>query len=336
MSEGWIRLADGGEFSRIREFAEAAGTDLPDEVSLAPGDDAVGLRCPAGESLVVATDASAEGIHFRRAWTDWETVGRRAVVASLSDLAAVAARPLGALVTLLLPPELDRDVLVALGRGVGEALAAAGTSLLGGDLSRSESGVVLDVVAVGSAVEPVSRAGARPGDELWVTGTLGGAATAVVDWQRGLEPDPRARRAFEHPRPRLEEARWLARRTELAALIDVSDGVAGDAAHLAAASGVGIELEADELPLSPVLEEYRNRGLALRRALTGGEDYELLLATTGEMSGLREPFRRSFGVELTRVGRVVRGSGVWLREGEDEPGRLDVGGFDHFPEGGDA
>lgn len=336
MSGGWVRLSDQGEFQRIREFAEAAGTGLPPEVVLPPGDDAVALRCPEGEALVLGTDATAEGIHFRRAWTNWETVGRRAVSAALSDLAAVAARPLGALVTVLLPPELDRDVLLALGRGVGEALHAADGTLLGGDLSRSESGVTLDVVAVGSAAEPVSRTGARAGDRLWVTGSLGGAATAVADWQRGLEPDPRARRAFEHPRPRWREARWLAERAELHAVIDLSDGLAGDAGQLAAASGVRLELRADALPLAPVLEEYRNRELASRLALSGGEDYELLLATPADLTGLRERFRRRFDLELTRVGRVVRGEGVWIREEGSEVRPLEQGGFDHFRDDGDG
>lgn len=332
MSQGWIRLSDQGEFLRIREFAEAAGTGPVPELALSPGDDAVALRCPEGEKLILSTDATAEGVHFRRAWTDWETVGRRAVAAALSDLAAVAARPLGALVTLLLPPELDRDVLVALGRGVGESLRAADAGLLGGDLSRSESGVSVDVVAVGAAAEPVSRAGARPGDELWVTGRLGGAATAVVDWQRGLEPDARARRAFQEPRPRWKEARWLAERVELHGLIDLSDGLAGDAGQLAAASGTRLELHADRLPLAAVLEEYRNRDLALRLALMGGEDYELLLATPSDLGGHRGPFRDAFALELTRVGRVAKGEGVWIRGEDGEVRPLERGGFDHFPE----
>ena len=332
MESGWVGLRAGGEFDLIRAFARAAGAATPPpELAVQPGDDAVGLTVPEGETLLLSTDVTVEDVHFRRAWASWEIVGRRAVAAALSDLAAMAARPLGVLVTLMLPPELDHEVVEGLGRGAGECLGEVGASLLGGDLSRTPAGVAVDVVAAGAASRPVGRDGAAPGDELWVTGELGGPASAVRDWIRGLEPDPRSRRAFARPVPRISEARWLADRLDLRAMIDLSDGLGADAAQLAAASGVGIDIELERLPLAPALEEEGNQELARRQALAGGEDYELLLAAPAAAveGGLRRDFFREFGIPLGRVGTVTDAEGVLRVDGRPlEPGG---GGYDHFP-----
>lgn len=328
-------LGPGAEFDMVRRIVAAAGrASDPPELRTGPGDDAAVLELRPGEKVVLSCDMALEDVHFRRAWLRWETVGWRATAASLSDLAAMAARPLGVLLGAAIPPELDRGVLEELAAGAGACLEAHGGSLLGGDLSRSPGPVVLDVAAAGAAERPVGRDGARPGDELWVTGALGGAAAAAHDWDRGLEPDPRARRAFERPVPRTAEARWLADRSELHALIDLSDGLAGDARHLAAASGVGLEVSLASVPLSEVLAEYADRSAALRRALTGGEDFELLAAVApGALEGLDGPFERRFGTELTRVGRVEAGEGVaWLDEQGEEVGGIG-GGFDHLAPG---
>lgn len=327
-----VALGPGAEFDLIRAFLEAA--DAPSEMRVPAGDDAAVVSLLPGEDLVISTDATVEEVHFRREWMSWETVGWRAVAAALSDLAAMAARPVGALVSVLLPPELERGVAVSLASGVGSCLRAEGAGLLGGDVSRSPGPVVLDVVAVGGARTPVSRAGARPGDEAWVTGRLGGAAAAVSDLRRGLEPDPGARRRLERPRPRIREARWLRERDGMRAGIDLSDGLAGDARHLAAASGLALELELDAVPLDPSLEAYPRREAALRLAVTGGEDYELLVAApAGRLGGLREAFEDAFEIPLTRVGTAREGHGVrWsgaatdrLRDGPASPS-----GFDHF------
>lgn len=325
-------LAPGPEFDRIRAFVEAVGAVAPSPRRRGgPGDDTAFVDVPPGEVLVASTDLSIEGVHFDRAWLRWETVGRRAVVAALSDLAAVAAAPLGLLLSVALPPELDREVLDALAAGVGRALAESGCALLGGDLSRSPGPVVLDAAVLGSVASPVRRDGAAPGDEIWVTGELGGAALAVRQWGQSLEPDPRARAAFEGPHARIEEARWLAREVGPTALIDLSDGLAGDAAQLAAASGARIEIEVDRVPLAAPLREFADRDVALRLAVGGGEDYELLLAVrAGVLDPVRDAFEDRFGLRLTRVGRVTEGRGVgWTGAGGAtvDPG---VSGFDHF------
>lgn len=314
-----------------RIVAAAAGAADPPELRVGPGDDAAVLELEAGEKVVLSSDMALEEVHFRRAWLRWETVGWRATAAALSDLAAMAARPLGVLLDVAVPPELDRRVPEEIGGGVAACLEEHGGALLGGDLTRSPGPVVLDVAAVGAARRPVGRGGARPGDELWVTGSLGGAAAAARDWSRGLEPDPRARRAFERPRPRIGEGRWLADEADARALIDLSDGLAGDARHLAAASGVRLEISLPAVPLSPVLAEYADREAALLRALGGGEDFELLAAVPpGALEGRAGAFGRRFDTSPVRIGRVTEGEGVAWLDGEGREADGIGGGFDHL------
>jgi len=326
-----------GEFERIGEMLEvAARLPTPPEVVLGPGDDAAVLRPTTAESVVLSVDLSVEGIHFRRAWLTWEAIGYRATAAALSDLAAMGARPIAALVSVALPVELDTSVYAQLASGVTDALAAAGAALVGGDTSRSPGPALIDVTVVGVVAEALTRAGAAPGDQVWVTGRLGGAAAAVLALQSALEPLPSARRRFERPMPRWREARWLAERGVPTALIDLSDGLAGDARHVARASGVGLRLRADAIPLDEALAGWNDTSAARRIAAGGGEDYELLFtAPAGHVERVRAAFERAFDLELTRVGDVVGGSGVsWIdRAGEpvDPPAPA---GFDHFAESG--
>lgn len=326
------RLGPGAEFDRIRSLLGAAGADRTgDGGVLGAGDDAAVLELPEGEQLVAGTDLQVEEVHFRRAWVTWETVGWRAATAALSDLAAMAARPLGVLLSAALPPELDHEVLEEIGVGLGHCLDEHGSELLGGDLSRSPGPVMLDVVGLGSATRPVERGGGRPGDELWVTGRLGGSAAAVAARSRHLEPDPALARAFDRPSPRVEEARWLSERVELRGLIDLSDGLAGDAGHLAAASGTRAVLAAGRVPLAGPLEGWDDRSRALRYAAAGGEDFELLLAVpAGGLEDQAEAFGDRFGLELTRVGRLAEGEGVSWRDVDGREVASPGSGFDHF------
>jgi thiamine-monophosphate kinase len=328
-------MRSGAEFERIEAFVRAVDAPMPPGTApLAPGDDGA-LVCPArGESLVLSSDLSIEEVHFRRAWLTWESIGYRATAAALSDLAAMAARPLGVLFSLAVAPEIDDRVCQELALGVGECLRGVGAGLLGGDVSRSPGPAVIDVVAVGAAVTPVGRGRALIGDELWVTGTLGGPRAAVTAWDSGLEPDPRARRAFERPVPRIAEALWLSERAELGSLIDLSDGLAADAQHVAAASGVGLELEAVAVPLHEVLEGYSDVEAAIGLAAAGGEDYELLMAARpGTVAPQAAAFEREFDVRLTRIGSVTKGRRVvWLASDGTER-QAPARGFDHFAGG---
>ena len=331
-----LGLAPGPESRLIEALVDSAraGGEQPDWLRVPLGDDAVTLELPPRGQLVLSSDATVEEIHFRRAWTTWETVGYRAIAVALSDLAAMAARPLGVLVSLVLPPELGEPVAASIGRGIGACLRDHGGHLLGGDVGASPGPVMVDVTAVGQAAAPVPRSGACPGDELWVTGDLGGAAAAVADLQRGLEPPPEARRRFERPTPRLKEASWLVERTSLHALIDISDGLARDVRHLATVSGVGVEIELAAIPTTPSLQSYEGSDAALHLKVAGGEDYELLMsAGPGALGTLAAPFAAAFGVPLTRIGSVVEVSrGVRWVGPDGSPRELEWRGFDHFHE----
>ena len=325
-----IPLAPGPEFDLIRRFlaARPPGADDVPGVRVGPGDDCAVV---VGNGIAVTVDMSIEDVHFRRAWLDPAEIGWRATAASLSDLAAMAARPIGILASVALGPDDDGT---AAGSGPGEALLAgiaaaahdAGAALIGGDLARSPGPLVVDIVALGEAPDPVMRGGARAGDEVWVTGRLGAAAAAVAAWLAGGDPDPEARRAFARPRPRVAEALWLAERHVPSAMIDLSDGLAGDAAHIAAASGVRVVIEAAAIPVAPAAAAAAD---PVALAAGGGEDYELCFtAAPGTANAVRDAFEEAFGLPLTRVGRVETGEGCVVVNGEGEP--MKVSGWQHW------
>lgn len=327
-------MRESPEFQRIRSLVDGVAAPRVTEVELGPGDDAAVLRLDGRESLVISADLSVEDVHFRREWLTWESIGFRAVAAALSDLAAMGARPIGVLVSLAVPPELDARTLDEMARGIGSCLRDQGATLLGGDISGSPGPVMIDVSVVGAAEYPVERAGAQPGDEIWVTGRLGGAAAAAAAWAGGLEPLPSARRAFERPSPRASESRALCETADVHAMIDLSDGLASDAAQMAAASGVRLVLEADLVPMHSALENWADSEVALSIAAGGGEDYELLAAIA---PGTAPPAVRrlagEFDLDLTRVGYVTEGSGVSWIDGAGEALDPPASGFDHFLRG---
>ncbi|HET8656070.1 MAG TPA: thiamine-phosphate kinase [Longimicrobiaceae bacterium] len=320
-------LGPGPEFDLIRRFLSGAVAG-GGAVRVGPGDDCAVLA----NGTVLSTDMSVEGVHFRREWLSPREMGYRAAAAALSDLAAVAARPVGALVSLAVAPEDAEAWAEEVMAGVRGAVERAGGVLLGGDLTRSPALLALDVTAVGETSTPVLRSAAAVGDEVWVTGELGGAAACAMKLLAGGEPDPEARERFVRPTPRIPEAGWLQERGVLHAMLDLSDGLLGDAGHIAAASGVAVVLEADAIPVAAAARRsVATPEEALALAVSGGEDYELCFtAAPGAVGPLRAGFSHRFGISLTRVGRVEEGSGVWWREGENRRRPAAGGGFQHF------
>jgi len=318
-----VRLGPGGEFDRIRR-AIAMGGDLPMSVRVGPGDDAAVLE----GGWVLSTDLSVEDVHFRRAWLSDREIGYRATAAALSDLAAMGATPVGVFVSVALPADgsVDWDELQA---GVVEAVGSVGAAVLGGDLAKSPGPLFVDVTVLGRTAWPVLRNGAEPGDEVWVTGCLGASAAAVRAWTEGNEPSAEARLAFARPIPRIAAACCLVEHELVDALMDVSDGLAGDAAHMAAASGVKIVLQADTIPVARAAADLLGPSDALLAALHGGEDYELLFVAD---PGTVDPayFKKRFDLELTRIGRVEAGEGVWMEQASGSIAPLARRGFDHF------
>jgi thiamine-monophosphate kinase len=307
-----LSLGSGGEFDAIRAMLRVWGASAS-----GIGDDAALLSVPESESLVVSTDASFEGVHFRREWLTPREIGARAAAAALSDLAAMAATPIGLLLALGMPADW-RAELDALAHGVGELAAASGCPIVGGNVTRAAE-LSLTITVLGSSARPLTRAGARPGDVLYVTGALGGPGAALDALLGGARPRDVDRARFAAPRPRLAEARWLAERDATAA-IDISDGLVSDAGHLAAASAVHATLDVASLPCI--------EGIPPERAASSGEEYELLVTFPPSARVDVDAFLARFGIPLTLVGRVTDGDGVSLeRRGE----RVDLPiGHDHL------
>lgn len=315
-----LPLGAGGEFDRLRTIFKRLGSrgrGLGDDTAL------VDL---GGRTLAVSIDLSLEGVHFRTEWLGWQEIGWRATAAALSDLAAEGARPIGVLVSLGLPrarrgrAAARVDPGAELMAGVGAAARSVGASVLGGDLVRSPRYLV-DVCVLGLVARPVRRSGARPGDGVWVTGRLGGASLALAALRTGRLLTPTLRRRFARPAPRIAAGRWLARHGAHA-MIDLSDGLAGDARHLAAASRVQVAIALEDVPCWP--------GATPALAVRSGEEYELLVVLPRTFSArLARAFHRATGVALTRIGRCATGAGVRLTRG----GRTVAApaGFDHFP-----
>ncbi|MDF1504850.1 thiamine-phosphate kinase [Roseisolibacter sp. H3M3-2] len=302
---GHLALGPGGEFDLVRAMVARWG-----DVARGIGDDAATLDVPPGARLVVSTDASVEGAHFRREWLTPEEIGWRAAASAVSDLAAMAAAPLGMVVALALPDDWRADAL-AVADGIGALARATGTPIVGGDLVRA-SALGVTVTVMGSAGSPVGRGGARPGDAVYATVALGGPRQALGALLRGDVPDAAARARFARPVPRVAEARWLAA-TGATALVDVSDGLAADLRHVAAASGVRLVVEAERVP--------RFAGASRDDALAGGEEYELALTAPPGLDA--HEFAARFGVALTAIGRVeaTDGAGVAAVEVVDPAGR---------------
>lgn len=299
-----------------------------DDVLLGPGDDCALLRL-AHRDLLVTVDGLTENVHFHRSWLSPLELGRRLVAVNASDVAAMGGTPLHAVVQLLVPPDYSGRDLRALQRGIETGAAAIGAALVGGNVSRArELSLVLTLLA--SAPEhPLRRDGARPGDLLFVTGTLGDAALAVAGWKAGRLPPAPLRKRFVAPTPRLSAGQVLAQQRLATAMIDISDGLLQDLGHLCEASQVGAELTLPALPRSAAAR--RLAGADLTPSLAGGEDYELLFAVSPDEMDRLERSRSALGCDITPIGRVVPGKGVRLF---DSAGGLQpqpaTAGFDHF------
>jgi thiamine-monophosphate kinase len=313
-----LSLGPGAEFDAVRALLAKWGS-----AAIGIGDDGAVLDVPAGSRLIVSTDSTVEDVHFRREWISAEEVGLRATTAALSDLAAMGARPLGVLLALTVPARW-RPELGALAQGIGDAAARHGAPIVGGDVTVGDR-LALGITVLGHTAHPLSRAGARPGDTLYVTGRLGGPGSALSAWLSGGVPSEAARRRFAHPEARLHAGQWLAAQGATAA-IDLSDGLSGDVAHLAAASGVRCVLRLDAIPCVP--------GVGTREALASGEEYELLVAAPGlDVAAFA---RENAGLVLTAVGSVE--ASARAGEGEvraEEHGKAVElpGAYDHFATG---
>ncbi len=315
-------LGPGAEFDRIRRLAARWG-----DRARGLGDDCAFLEA-GGERLAVSVDLSVEGVHFRRDWLSPAEIGYRAAAAALSDLAAVAAEPLALLLALGVPAEESEATVLALGDGVAAAAADCGAAIVGGDLTRAP-GIVVDCCVIGRAAAEVRRRGAKPGDVLVVTGALGGPAAAIEEWLAGRQPPAALRERFARPAPRHAAARFLAAH-RARAMIDLSDGFAGDLLHLLAASGVGAGVDVGRLPVLPAAAQLaaRTGEPAWRLAARSGEEYELLAALPPDAA---EAAVTACPVPLTPIGTIEAEPGLRATE-RGTPVTLPTG-YDHFRTG---
>jgi thiamine-monophosphate kinase len=313
----------------IQRFFRDLGA-LRADVVLGVGDDAALLTAPAGMQLAMTTDALVEGVHFRGGAPP-RSLGHRALAINLSDLAAMGATPAWALLSLNMP-QADEAWVGEFANGFGALAREYGVALVGGNLSRGPLSITVQLVGFVPHGTALRRDGGRPGDDIYVSGTLGDAAAALLLERGELSATPPAqeflRRRFEYPQPRVLQG--LALRGVARACIDISDGLYADLERVLQASGCGAVLEVESLPLSPALREALGEG-AWRLALAGGEDYELCCciapARALKPAGAAVPYLEG----LTRIGTLRSEPGIELRLANAVT-QFSHSGFDHFRE----
>jgi len=315
-------VADVGERALIARVRDRVPPE-PGWVAIGLGDDAAVLLPERNALEVVTTDALVEGVHFQRAFTPAAAIGRRALAVNLSDLAAMGAAPRAALLSLVLPPGLPLPDFDSIVDGFMALASAHGVALVGGNLTRSPGPLVVDVTAMGT-VRPrrvLSRSGARPGDEVWVSGEIGSAAAGLQSLSAGGRDGARmaaCESAFLDPQPRVRLGTLLGRNRAASSCVDLSDGLADGLHQLADASGVGLEVDSAAVPIAAEARGWFDaRGLdPVIAALTGGDDYELLFTVRPRSRTRFEAVRRQArGLRLTKIGSVRREPGVTITRG---------------------
>ncbi len=333
-----VSIAALGEHALIERLRQRVGP-TPSHIQIGIGDDAAVMAPERGTVDVLTTDCLVEGVHFRRDWTAPSAIGHKALAVSLSDLAAMGATPRASLLSLVLPDTFLVDDFDALVDGYVSLAVASGAALIGGNMTRSPGPVVIDVTAVGSVRRRrvMQRSTALAGDELYVTGHLGAAATglsmltASVSRQSMSDAALACVARYERPDARLRCGASVGRAGAASAAMDLSDGLAAAARGIADASGLGVTIESAALPLHDGARIWAEHAGVdpLAFALAGGEDYELAFAVRPRQ---RRKFlaacRRAAGLPVTRVGRFTAEPGAWLdRSGVKEPL---IAGFSHF------
>lgn len=316
------------EIEVIERFFRGCGARRAD-VRLGVGDDAAILDCPPGAELAAAVDTLVEGAHFPRGCSP-ASIGHRALAVNLSDLAAMGARPAWALLALTLPRP-DEAWLSEFAAGIAALARSHEVALVGGDTTRGPLCISVQLLGHVPKSSALRRSGGQPGDQVFVSGTPGDAAAGLAIEQGKLaagEPEAAyVRERFLYPTPRVALGECL--RRYASACIDVSDGLLGDAAKLAHASGCGLELAYEQLPVSEALERAVGAARARELALTGGDDYELCFSVRpaqvskllAELPPQRWGYRRIGTLRESPGAQVLRGGAIMS---------LPSGGYDHF------
>jgi thiamine-monophosphate kinase len=291
------------------------------------GDDSAVLAIPKGHQALVTTDFSLEGVHFRREWHPPDSVGQRCLARGLSDIAAMGGEPIAAFLSLGLPRDLPQKWVDAFVRGLLKLGADYGVSLAGGDTAESPAGVLADIIVLGSIPrgKAVLRSGARHGDRIYVTGSLGASAATLRLLFAG-KARIRARDFQQHfyPNPLIDVGRFLRENSLASAMIDISDGLSTDLAHICQESGVGAEILEEAIPKAIIGRPARE--VDLRAALHGGEDYELLFTVR---RGRRVPSQVA-GIPIAEIGQITDDRKVTLINQRGVGQELRPQGWEHF------
>jgi thiamine-monophosphate kinase len=331
-----VEIPEKALIAKIRRLAKsttnaAVATGIGDDCAvlrLQPQTGGRGKNEQKQNDVLVTTDFSLEGIHFRRDWHPAESVGHRCLARGLSDIAAMGGEPVAAFLSLALPRGLPKGWVEGFTRGLLTLAKRYGVTLAGGDTAESPDGILADIVVVGtvSKGKSVLRSGARPGDHIYVSGELGGSAAAVEAMSKKLKRKLNLQGYLRHflPQPRIELGRILREKGLASAMIDTSDGLSTDLAHICEESGVGAEILAEAIPRASVGKPARKIGLEL--ALHGGEDYELLF--TAPRSKRIPP--RMAGVPIKMIGHITRGRTMFLINKNGVRRELAAQGWEHF------
>lgn len=334
-----VKIGDIGEFALIDRLQQFLQPPSGSQVVKSIGDDCAVLQPSAESELILTTDSQEEGVHYRLDWSTPEDIGWRCLAINVSDIAAMAGWPLGAVVALSLPPDLDVAFVDGLYRGMQDLAREMTCPIIGGNMTKTTGRISVTITVLGEVPkgQAIYRSGAQPGDEIWVTGTLGGAKAGL---EALLKPEAvagvstaHALACYRRPQPRLREARFLRQHATLHSLLDLSDGLSGDLRHICEASRVGAQIEADAVP---VHEETRRIAHALQAdplsfALHGGEDFELCFtAPPMQIGSIRADFDQAFHRSLTRVGTIHGSEGVTLKQPDGSEAILPTRGYDHF------
>ena len=332
-------ISDIGEFELIRLLTSELTYDERTRVGV--GDDCSVYEFGKGRYLLATCDMLIEDVHFSRKTASPFFIGCKAIASSLSDIAAMGGRPLFALASVGLPAATPQEFVQDLYIGIRSICRDHQTALVGGDTVRSPDRLVIDVAMLGESPNGsyVLRSGAKPGDVIAVTGTLGDSAAGLDLLNEKISDDNTERRsclieAHLAPEPRTREGLFLNEQFRLHSMIDISDGLAGDLAHICESSKLGARIRSEQIPVSDSLQAVcRESSLSpAQYALAGGEDYELLFTLApDEYSRLEEMWAGVFDIPLTRIGEMVSAvEGILLVEPDGRERPLDARSFDHF------
>lgn len=327
-----MRLKKLGEFGLIERIRKA--TPKGPGVLLGIGDDAAWVECNA-RTFLVTSDLLMEGIHFNLKWTSFYGLGYKTLAVNLSDLAAMGGSPAYLILSLGLPVDFKTEDVEEFYRGIGDIASQSGVALVGGDTSASRHFFISACLLGRASHTPITRSGARVGDDLYVTGTLGDSALGLQLLKKGRPPAKHRDAAYlisRHcfPAARLKAGALLARERLARAMIDVSDGLLQDLGHLCRASRTGAVICQEALPLSRAYRSCAERQGSLY-ALTGGEDYELLFSLRRRDRARLEKIRKHLGVTVTRIGECVpERDGIKVLNHMGEPLSIPTHGYDHF------